>query len=94
MGILQERHGTHRVCPDHEAVSKIDVALALFAFEEKVGNRISMFVETLKQVSRSPDSIYEFSFIAKPRNSAASTSGRLASFPQCDAERIVVSTTV
>jgi hypothetical protein len=48
MGILQERHSTHRVCPDHEAVSKIDVALALFAFEEKVGNRISMFAETLK----------------------------------------------
>ena len=46
MGILQERHSAHRVGPDHQTVSKIDVALALFAFEEKVGNRISMFAET------------------------------------------------
>jgi len=48
MRILQERHSTHRVGSDHEAVSMIDVGLALFAFDEEVGNCISMFAETLK----------------------------------------------
>jgi hypothetical protein len=48
MCIFQERHGTHGIGSDHETVSKIDVGLALFAFDKEVGNRISMFPETLK----------------------------------------------
>ena len=66
MRVLQEYHRAHGVGSDHEAVSKIDVGLASFAFNEEVSNRVSMFPETFKEVSRSRNSIYDFGVVAKP----------------------------